>query len=165
MSGFLQSKLLKRSESSSLWRLRDEKRCLRHGGTMYLQVCDRIWRDMISSSFPPANKSMRCSKISSGSVVLGSAINPTPNDGEPERYYQCGKPNQRSYTLKDKQTPQIYALLVLGKISTPRIQNLGKAAVLKTIQIIPLKQWYSLSWISVQKMNSTVTASRGFPRV
>ena len=35
---------------------------------MYLQVCDKICRDLISSSSPAANKSMMYSKISSGSV-------------------------------------------------------------------------------------------------
>ena len=70
MSGFFKSKALKRSESDSLWRLRDEKRCLRHSGTMDLQTWDRIRRDFTSSSSPSANKSIIYSKISSGSVSM-----------------------------------------------------------------------------------------------
>ena len=75
MSGIFESKSLKRSESNLLRRRRDEKRCLRHSGTMDLQDRDRIRRDLISSSSPLlANNSMMYNKISSGSVVLGSMI-------------------------------------------------------------------------------------------
>ena len=70
MSGFFESKSLKRSEFNPPQRCRDEKRCLRHNDTMDLQVCDRIRRDLTSSSSSPANKSMMYSKISSGSVSI-----------------------------------------------------------------------------------------------
>ena len=68
MSGFFESKSLKRTEFESPRRKRDEKRCFRHNGTMYWQVCDRVRRDSIS--LPLANKSMIYSKISSGSVFM-----------------------------------------------------------------------------------------------
>ena len=69
MSGFFESKLLKRTVSEWLSLImKFEKRCLRHGATMDLQACDRIRSDLIPPSPPPANKSMMYSKISSGSA-------------------------------------------------------------------------------------------------
>ena len=72
MSGFFESKSLKRFEFDSLKRQIEEKRCLRHSGTMDLQACDRIRIDLKSesSSSPPANKSMMYSIISSGIVPI-----------------------------------------------------------------------------------------------
>ena len=68
MSGFFESKSLKRTEFELQRRKRVEKRCFRHNGTMDLQACDSVRRD--SMSLQPANNSMISSKISSGSVFI-----------------------------------------------------------------------------------------------
>ena len=75
MSGFSESKSLRRSNSmlDVLMKWRDEKRCLRHIGTMNLQVCDRTWRDLMLS-LSSANNSVMCNKTSSGSVSSESMI-------------------------------------------------------------------------------------------
>ena len=71
MSGFFESKLLKRTEfESAAKRWRDEKMCFRHNGTMDLQACDRYPRVFFHSGYPLAKKSMIYSKISNGRVFI-----------------------------------------------------------------------------------------------
>ena len=82
MSGFFESKSLKRTEFELQRRKRVEKRCFRHNGTMDLQACDSVRRD--SMSLQPANNSMISSKISSGSVfiIMASCRISSHSDGE-----------------------------------------------------------------------------------